>query len=77
MACGCGKKNVVPRRVNLRPVVGPTPIQGGTAAAVAPATVRALGMQASVTLTESRRLDEQRQRLERLRRDAIKRRLSK
>jgi hypothetical protein len=76
MGCGCGKRSV-PRTFGLRPTVGPRPIQGGTAAGPSPAEVRALGMQKAVTVGETRRMDEQRQLLEKMRRAAIKKRLNK
>jgi hypothetical protein len=77
MGCGCGKRNVMPRTTTLRPTVGPRPIVGGTAAGANPAEIRALGMQQNVGLGETRRLDEQRLRLEKLRRQAIAKRLNK
>lgn len=77
MGCGCGKRSSLPRRATLRPSVGPKSIQGGSAAGPTPSQVRALGMQSSVTLGESRKMDEQRLRAEKLRREAIKKRLNK
>ena len=52
-------------------------IQGGTAAGPNPAEVRALGMQSSLSLGESRRMDDQKLKAEKLRREAIKKRLNK
>ncbi len=75
--CGCGKKSSTPVRPTLRPSIGPRAIVGGTAAGPTPIEVRALGMTQNVTATESHRMDEQRQRLEKMRREAIKRRLNK
>lgn len=77
MGCGCGKRGSLPRRTTLRPSVGPRSIQGGSAAGPSPAQVRALGMQNSTTLSENRKMDEQRLRTEKLRREAIKKRLNK
>lgn len=77
MGCGCNKNRSQPRRPAFRPVTGPRPLQGGSAAGASPAEVRAQGLQQAVSIGESRRLDEQRRRLERLRRDAIKRKLNK
>lgn len=77
MGCGCGKKSSTPRRSTLRPSVGPRSIQGGSAAGPSPAQIRALGMQTSVSLGTSRRMDDQRLRAEKIRRDAIKKRLNK
>ena len=76
MGCGCGKRSM-PRSFGFRPTVGPRSIQGGSAAGPSPAAVRALGLQTAVSVTETRRMDEQRQRLEKLRREAIKKRLNK
>ena len=76
MGCGCGKKNVPARRMTLRPS-STRSIQGGTAAGPNPAEVRALGMQSSLSLGESRRMDDQKLKAEKLRREAIKKRLTK
>ena len=67
----------MPRRATLRPTVGPRSIQGGLAAGPNPAQVRAVGLQQNVAFGESRRMDDQRLRLERLRREAIQKRLNK
>lgn len=75
--CGCGKKNTMPRTIALRPTVGPRPIVGGTSAGANPAEIRALGLQQNIGIGETKRLDEQRLRLERLRRTAIANRLNK
>jgi hypothetical protein len=77
MGCGCGKKSSVPVRPTLRPSIGPLSIQGGSAAIPNPAQVRALSLTQNVTPTETHRMDEQRQKLEKMRREAIKRRLNK
>lgn len=74
--CGCGKRNVMPRAA-LRPSVGPRAIQGGTAAGPSPAAVRAVALQKSVSLQETRRMDNQRLKLEAMRRAAIAKRLGK
>ncbi len=75
MGCGCGKKNTMPRRAALRPVVGPKAIQGGPAAGANPNELRALGMQNNVSLGQSKKMSEQRQKLEAIRRAAIQKRL--
>lgn len=75
--CGSGKRNTVGRTKALRPTSGPRSFQGGTAAGPSPATLRALSLQQSTTVNESRQMDEQRRRIEKLRRDAIKKRLNK
>ncbi len=77
MGCGCGKKGVVRRTPALRATVGPKSIKGGTAAGPSPGELRALGLQKAVSLTESRQMDAQRRRVEKLRRDAIRRKLGK
>ena len=77
MGCGCGKKSAAPRRVSLRPSVGPRSISGGSAAGPNPAEVRALALPKNVSVGESRRMDDQRLRLERLRRAAIQKKLGK
>jgi hypothetical protein len=78
MGCGCGKKGVTRgRRRTLAPSVGPRSIKGGTAAGPSPQTVRALGLQTSTSVRASRQMDENRRRIEKLRREAIKRRLGR
>jgi hypothetical protein len=77
MGCGCGKRGSMPRRITLRPTIGPRPLVGGSAAGPSPAELRALGMQQNTFVGESRRMDEQRQRLEKMRRQAIMKRLGK
>jgi hypothetical protein len=77
MGCGCGKKSSSPRRRTLRPSVGPQSIQGGSAAGPSPAQIRALGMRQSQGVRENKRMDAQRLQAEKLRRDAIKKRLNK
>lgn len=79
MACNCGsgKRNTVARTRALRPTTGPRSIQGGSAAGASPATLRAIGLQSNVTLNQTRQMDAERRRIEKLRRDAIKRRLGK
>lgn len=77
MGCGCGggRRGSLPRRRTLRPSVGPRSIQGQSSAGATPAQIRALGIQQTNGATSPKRLDEERRRVERLRRDAIKRRL--
>lgn len=78
MGCGCGKRSAPAGfRRTLAPSAGPRPIQGGTAAGPTPAQLRALGAQQAVTPGEVRKLDEHRRRIEKLRRDAVKKRLNK
>lgn len=77
MSCGCGKKNIVRRTPSLKPTVGPKSIVGGTAAGPTPTELRTLGLQNAVSLADSRTMDAQRRRIEKLRRDAIKRKFNK
>lgn len=77
MGCNCGKKSAPLRRASIRPTVGPRPLVGGAAAGPNPAELRALGMQDTVSLGESRKMDDQRLKAEKLRREAIKKRLNK
>lgn len=82
MGCGCGKKGVVRRtptatRAGVSPSIGPKSFTGGSAAGPTPGELRALGIQKSVSLTDSRSMDAQRRRVEKLRRDAIKKKLGK
>jgi hypothetical protein len=77
--CGCGKKGVVRRaptlgRAGVSPSIGPKSI---ASAGPTPGELRALGLQKSVSLTDSRSMDAQRRRVEKLRRDAIKNKLGK
>jgi hypothetical protein len=76
MGCGCNKGSSSSRG-RYRPALGPRPVQGGLAAGPTPSQVRALGMQKSTSIGETRRMDDQRLRSERIRRDAIKKRLNK
>lgn len=75
--CGSGRRNTVARTRALRPTSGPLSIQGGSAAGASPATLRAIGLQSNITLNQSRQMDSERRRIEKLRRDAIKRKLNK
>lgn len=76
MACGCGRRSA-PRTAAMRPSVGPRPVQGGLAAAPNPAQIRAIGLPQNMSLGETRKMDEQRQLLEKVRREAIRKRLNK
>ena len=79
--CGSGRRNTVARTRALRPTSGPRTrsIQGGSAAGASPATLRALGIQNSTgpSLGQAKQMDAERRRIEKLRRDAIKRKLNK
>ena len=76
MGCGCGKKGVVRNR-RFKPTVGPASVQGGRAAGASPEALRQLQVQQTSGPGQSQRLDEQRRRIEKLRRDAIRRRLGR
>lgn len=83
MACGkCGAR----RSARSRPVTGLRSVQAQRAASGLPAgnpgganptTIRALGMQSAVSPTEVRKMDEQRRRIERLRREAVLKKFNK
>lgn len=79
MGCGCGggRRSSLPRRRELRPSVGPRSIVGQSAAGATPAQLRALGIQQTTGQASPKRLDEDRRRIEKLRREAVKRRLGK
>lgn len=77
MGCGCGKKGSSLKRFNLRPTIGPLSVKGGQAAGPTPTEVRALSMQSATTIGSARSMDEQRLKAEKLRRDAIRKRLNK
>lgn len=74
--CGCGKRTSPSRGVTVRPNLGPRPTVS-LASGATPTQVRALGMQATTSLTTARQMDGQRRRVEKLRRDAIKNSLNK
>lgn len=74
--CGGGRKSTpMSFRRTFRPSVGPASISGGTAAGPDPGTTRMLAMQAAISPTEYGKMDEQRRRIEKLRRAAVKRKL--
>lgn len=77
MSCGCGKKSSSPARPSLRPSIGPKALVGGQAAGTNPIEVRQLSLTQNISIGESRRMDDQRQKLEKMRREAIKKRLNK
>ncbi len=74
--CGCNKKGVVRRTPAVR-VGAPKSVQGGVSAGPTPIELRALGLQKAVSLTDSRTADSQRRRIEKLRRDIIKKKFGK
>jgi hypothetical protein len=79
MGCGCGRKSAPPRVMGnriIRPSVGPKSIARGTAGP-SPATLRALGLQSALSPTESVKLDEKRRTIEKLRREAVKKKFNK
>lgn len=76
MGCGCNKGSSR-FRGRYRPALGPRPVPGGSASGPTPSQIRALGMQKSTSIGETRRMDDQRLKAERVRREAIKKRLNK
>jgi hypothetical protein len=70
--CGCGKKSTPRRGPTLRPSVGPTSTNGP----INSAQFKALGISSSIPKNASR-LDGDRLRIEKLRREAVKKRLNK
>jgi len=80
MACGCSKKgmrNTTPRAGLARPVVGPRSASGGLAAATPPTTLRAQSAQAPQQERSFSGLNAERRKVEKVRRDAIRRALNK
>ncbi len=77
MACGCGKRGVVPRKRTIQPSVGPKSVTGGIAAGPTPSQLRALGLAQSQSSKEAARMDGDRRRVEKLRREAIRNKLNK
>ena len=75
--CGCGKKGVTRRAPSLRASVGPRSVSGGVAAGPTPLELRTLGLQSAQSMTESKIINSERRRIEKLRRDAIKRKFGK
>mgnify|MGYP001594221053 CR=1 FL=1 len=75
MGCGCNKKGVVRRTPSVRSSSAPQAVKGGASAGPTPIELRAMGLQKSQSLTDSRAADSQRRRVEKLRRDAIKKKL--
>lgn len=70
--CGCSKRGSAPRRTTFR---SNRPVRREVAPTPSFSELRALGV--SPAKPETRHLDEQRRRIDRLRRDAIKKRLNK
>ena len=76
MSCGCGKRGVTAGfRRTLAPSVGPRPLRPSNGAT--PSQLRALSAQQATSPGEVRKMDEHRRRIEKLRRDAVKKRLHK
>lgn len=75
MGCGCGKGGSRRRRT-IAPSINSLAVRNSGAPPTT-AEVRALGLQQSVSINETRRLDDQKRLIERKRRDAIRRRLGK
>lgn len=81
--CGGGKRGVRRRTINGRSVnVSPIntvqgSVQGGVAAGATPEQLRALGLQQNTGAVSPQRLDADRRRVEKLRREAIRRAMNK
>lgn len=73
--CGCGKRSAPRRGPTLRPSIGP--LSTGIPAGASPSQVRALGLQSATTPKSVTRLDSDRRRIEKLRREAVRRALNK
>jgi len=71
MGCGCNKGSSSSRG-RYRPAFRAKTSSGGLASGPTPSQIRALGMQKSTSIGETRRMDDQRLKAERVRRDAIK-----
>ena len=84
MGCGCGggkrgvrRRTINGRAQNVRPVTAVQgSVQGGIAAGATPEQLRALGLQSNAPVSPQR-LDADRRRVEKLRREAIRRALNK
>jgi hypothetical protein len=77
MGCNCGKKGPVRRMPAFRPITNASKPKAVPFSTPSPAQLRALGMQTSTNLAESRQMDANRRRVEKLRRAAIKNKLNK
>lgn len=76
MGCGCGRKGTVPRKTAFRPTVGPRPLP--VTNSPTPSELRALSMKNTSEETgASRRMDDQKRKADRIRRDAIRKKLGK
>lgn len=74
--CGC-KKNVIRQNRTFRPNVSPRSVQGGVSSGATPEQLRVLSAQSATSPRQIQRMDLQRQRIEQIRRRAIKRKLGK
>jgi hypothetical protein len=76
MGCGCGggRRTGPSRTPALRPASATTPraVQTGLTSAASPAEIRALGLQQNTTPKSAIRMDAERRRIEKLKRDAIR-----
>jgi len=86
MGCGCGggKRGVRRRTINgqartVQAVAGPVTgsVQGGISAGASPEQLRALGLQTNTAPVSPQRLDADKRRVEKLRREAVRRALNK
>lgn len=69
--CGCNRRTVSRRSPVVRSSNTPRPVNNS------PANLRALGLQQSASVNEARQMDTQRRRVEKLKRDAIRKSLNK
>jgi len=83
MSCGCGKKGASYRKPTpngirvVRPTVGPQSVQGGPAAGASPAELRALGLQNNTSPKQGEKTNADKRRIEKLRREAVRKALNK
>lgn len=80
MGCGCsgGRRTGPSRTPALRPAAAtPRPVNTGLTSAASPAEIRALGLQQNTAPKSAVRMDAERRRIEKLKRDAIRAKLNK
>lgn len=75
--CGCGRRNSASRRPAVRPGIGVSALSGQQTAGASPAQIRALGIQSTTTPKTAKQLDADRRRIEKIRRDAIRKAFNK
>lgn len=75
--CGCGKKSSPSRIPALRPSIGPRPVIRGVAAAPSPGQLRALSLPGNISPRTVVKMDAERRKIEKIRREAIRQALNK